>query len=48
MKIEFTKVDMFREEINTVFCAFIANIWAEKKENILKLKKQQREKIKTA
>ena len=39
MKIESTTVEMFREEINTVFCLFIANLWTENKVNILKLKK---------
>ena len=42
MEIESTKVEMFREEKNTDFCAFIAKIWKEKKENSLKQKKQQR------
>ena len=40
MKIESTAVEMFWKEKNTVFCAFIANIWPEKKKNSLKLKKQ--------
>ena len=48
MKIESTMVEMFREEINTVFCLFIANLWAVNKENILKFKKQQKEKRKNA
>ena len=38
MKIESTAVEMFWKEKNTVLCAFIANIWTEKKKNILKLK----------
>ena len=48
MEIVSTKVEMFREEINTVFCLFIANLWTENKENILKLKKQQKEKAKAS
>ena len=44
MKIESTDVEMFWKEKNTVLCAFIANIWHEKKKNSLKLKKQLRRK----
>ena len=48
MEIASTKVEMFREEIKTVFCLFIANLWSENKGDILKLKKQQKENKKTA
>ena len=40
IKIESTAVEMFRKERNTVFCAFITNIYPEKKKKSLKLKKQ--------
>ena len=40
MQIVSTAVEMFWKEKNTVFYSFIANIWPEKKRNIIKLKKQ--------
>ncbi|MGV8962097.1 MAG: hypothetical protein ACOH2V_01805 [Candidatus Saccharimonadaceae bacterium] len=48
MKIEYTTVEMFWKEKNTIFSAFIANICHEKKKNCLKLKKLQRDKKKSA
>ncbi len=39
-------VEMFWEEKEPVFCAFIANICPENKVNILKFKIQQRQNIK--
>ena len=43
MKIGSTDVEMFRKEKDTVFCAFIVNIFAETNEYSLNMNKQQRE-----
>ena len=37
LKIESTAGEMFWKEKNSVFCAFIANIWLEKNKNDLEL-----------
>ena len=48
MEIESTKVEMFREEKNTVFCAFTANICPVKKKNSLQLKNSRERRTETA